>query len=193
MAPWCSGYHYFTTSFNKAWTQVLRRFKFCSWRVGDSRWWESLTVVLAGNKAKRLSTIIHTTKTIHHHQAGIFRPPLRNRVSGQNHTLQLTLAAGYYSSDLQKYTPMLLWMRTPKYTPMLLWIRAPKNTPMLLWIRAPKYTPMLLWIRTPKYTPMLLWIRAPKYTPMLLWIRAPKYTPMLLWIRTPKIRQKCNV
>ena len=51
VAPWCSGYRYCTTSFNKAWTQVLRRFKSCSRRVGDSRWWGSLTVVPAGNKA----------------------------------------------------------------------------------------------------------------------------------------------
>ena len=74
MAPWCSGYHYCTTSFNEAWTQVLRRFKPCSRRVGDSRWWGSLTMVPAGNKAKRLSSVNHTTKTIrhhhhHHHQA----------------------------------------------------------------------------------------------------------------------------
>ena len=44
VAPWCSGYHYCTTSFNSAWTQVLRRFKPCSRRVGDSRWWGSLNV-----------------------------------------------------------------------------------------------------------------------------------------------------
>ena len=63
--PWCSGYHYCTASFNKAWTQVLRGFKTCSRRVGDSRWWGSLTMVPAGNKAKRLSSVSHTTKTIH--------------------------------------------------------------------------------------------------------------------------------
>ena len=34
----CSGYHYCTTSFNKAWTQVLYMFKSCSQRVRDSRW-----------------------------------------------------------------------------------------------------------------------------------------------------------
>ena len=51
-SQWCSGYHYCTTSFYKTWTLVLRRFKSCSRRVGDSRWWESLTVVPAGNKAK---------------------------------------------------------------------------------------------------------------------------------------------
>ena len=39
----------------------------CSWHAGDSRWWGSLTMTLAGNKAKRLSSINHTTKTIHHH------------------------------------------------------------------------------------------------------------------------------
>ena len=64
MAPWCSGC---TTSFNKAWTQVLRRLKPCLRRVGDSRWWRSLTVVPAGNKAKRFSSVNHTTETIHHH------------------------------------------------------------------------------------------------------------------------------
>ena len=36
-----SGYHLCTTSFNEALTQVLRRFKSCSWRVGDLRWWIS--------------------------------------------------------------------------------------------------------------------------------------------------------
>ena len=35
--PWCSGYHYRTTSFDKVRTQVLRRFTSCSWRVGDLR------------------------------------------------------------------------------------------------------------------------------------------------------------
>ena len=65
LAPWCSGYQYFTTSFNKAWTQVLRTFKTCSWHVRDSRWWGSPTMVPAGNMAKRLSSVNHTTKTIH--------------------------------------------------------------------------------------------------------------------------------
>ena len=41
VALWCSGYHYFIT-----W------FKPCSWRVGDSGWWGSLTMVPAGNKTK---------------------------------------------------------------------------------------------------------------------------------------------
>ena len=67
VVPWCSGYHYCTTSFNKSWTQVLRRFKSCLLRVGDSRWWGSLTMVLAGNKTKRLSSVRHTAETIHHH------------------------------------------------------------------------------------------------------------------------------
>ena len=37
LALWCSGYHYCTTSFNKARTQVLHRFKSCLWHVGDLR------------------------------------------------------------------------------------------------------------------------------------------------------------
>ena len=40
----------------------------CLLRVGDSRRWESLTMFLAGNKAKRLSSINYTTKAIHHHR-----------------------------------------------------------------------------------------------------------------------------
>ena len=55
MAPWCSGYHHYTTLFNKVSTQILCRFKPCSWRVGDLRWWEYLTIVPAGNKAETLS------------------------------------------------------------------------------------------------------------------------------------------
>ena len=65
VALWCSGYHYCTTSFNKAWTQVLCRFKSCSWHAEDSRWWVSLMMVTAGNKAKYLLSVNHTTKTIH--------------------------------------------------------------------------------------------------------------------------------
>ena len=64
---WCSGYHYYTTSFKQAWTQVLHRFKSCLWRVRDLRWWGSLKMVPAGNKVKCLSLFNYTTKTIHHH------------------------------------------------------------------------------------------------------------------------------
>ena len=66
-ASWCNGYHYCTTSFNKAWTQVRRRFKSCSRHVGDLGWWGFLTMDPAGNNAKYLSLVNHTTKTIHHH------------------------------------------------------------------------------------------------------------------------------
>ena len=67
VAPWCSGYYYCTISFNKAWTLVLRRFKSYSRRVGDSRWWGTLTMVPAGNKAKpfRHSTIPQNNSSIH--------------------------------------------------------------------------------------------------------------------------------
>ena len=71
LPSWCNGYHYCKTSFIKAWTQALRRFKSCSWRVGDSRWGGSLTIIPVENKAKQLSSVNHTTKTIylhyHHH------------------------------------------------------------------------------------------------------------------------------
>ena len=35
--------------------------------VWDLRWWGSPTMVPAGNKAKRLSSVNHTAKTIYHH------------------------------------------------------------------------------------------------------------------------------
>ena len=57
----------YCTSFNKAWAQVLHRFKSCLWRVGDSKCRGSLTRVPAGNKAECLSSVNHNTKAIHHH------------------------------------------------------------------------------------------------------------------------------
>ena len=56
-------------------TKPELRFKSCSRRVGDSRWWRSLTMVPAGNNAIRLSAVNLATKTIlhyHHHQRTIF-------------------------------------------------------------------------------------------------------------------------
>ena len=74
MAPWrCGGYHYCTISFNYTWTQALRRFKPCSRRVRNSLWWGSPTMVPARNKAKRLSSVNHTTKATHHHQGSSFK------------------------------------------------------------------------------------------------------------------------
>ena len=62
-ASWCSVCHYCTLSFIKAWTQVLRKFKFCPRRVGGLRWWvphgltlpQSLfiiTIITVGDKLK---------------------------------------------------------------------------------------------------------------------------------------------
>ena len=62
VTPWCSGYHYCTTSFNKAWAKVLYRFKSCSWRVRDFEIVRISDNGLAGNKAKRLLLINHFTK-----------------------------------------------------------------------------------------------------------------------------------
>ena len=66
---WLSLLHNFIhRSLNSGFAQV----QVCLRRVGDLRWWGSLTMVLAGNKAKRLSSFNHTTRTIHnlchHHQ-----------------------------------------------------------------------------------------------------------------------------
>ena len=65
--PWCSGSQYCKTSFNKAWSQGLYRFKSRSRRVEESRWWGRQTMVAAKNKAKRFSSVNNTKKANHHH------------------------------------------------------------------------------------------------------------------------------
>ena len=63
---------------NRYWHAADLRYKrnllSCIWsmldtlrRVINLQWWGSLTMVPAGNKAKRLSSVNHTTKTIHDH------------------------------------------------------------------------------------------------------------------------------
>ena len=47
--------------------KLLCRFKSYTRRVRVWLWWGSLAMVPAGNKAKRLPLVNHTTKTIHHH------------------------------------------------------------------------------------------------------------------------------
>ena len=43
----------------------LCRFKSCSRHVGNLWWWRYLTLIRAGNKAKLLSSVNHTAKTIY--------------------------------------------------------------------------------------------------------------------------------
>ena len=62
LASWYSIYHNCTTSFNQAQTQVLHGFKSCLWSVGDSRWWESLIMVPAGNKVTHLPFVSYYIK-----------------------------------------------------------------------------------------------------------------------------------
>ena len=64
----CSGYHWCTTSFSKAWTVILCKLtsNSCWQRVWDRWWWEYLTIVAARNKVKDFSSINHSTKTIDH-------------------------------------------------------------------------------------------------------------------------------
>ena len=99
-ALWCSGYHY-KTSLNKAWTQVLRRLKSCLQHVGDSGWWESLTMVWAGNtfcqstipqkkkkKKKKMMNLTYLTcqesnLPYQAHTKG--RLPLYHKISGHQH------------------------------------------------------------------------------------------------------------
>ena len=61
---------FYLFNFYLGWFQVLQLTPFllsCSQRVGDSQWWGSLTMIPAGNKAKRFPPVNRTTKAIHHH------------------------------------------------------------------------------------------------------------------------------
>ena len=76
VVPCCSVCHHFRVLFNKAWTQVLCRFKSCLRRVEDLPWWGSLTMVLTGNKAKRFFLVNHTMKTINYDPWILFTFPV---------------------------------------------------------------------------------------------------------------------
>ena len=69
VVPWRCGVGVITTAQLHS-TKPEIRFcagsKSCSRRVRDSQYWGSLTRFLAGNKAKHLSPVNHTTKAIHH-------------------------------------------------------------------------------------------------------------------------------
>ena len=103
LAPWSSGYHSCTSSFNWAWTQVLCRFKPCSRRVGDS----------AGNKAKRLSLVNHTTKTIQHTCTS--KTETAFSTNTQISSLQIIQTCIIYNDEYHQIrrhcTPMIDWKR----------------------------------------------------------------------------------
>ena len=63
VTPWHSGYHYCTTSFKQAGTQVLHSFKPCLWCARDSQWQGSLKMVTAENKAF-ISQPYHKNKSL---------------------------------------------------------------------------------------------------------------------------------
>lgn len=65
LGPWFSGYHYCTTPFNKNWTHVLNKFNSCLLCVRDLSWWESLAMVLFGNRAKYIFLINQSANAIH--------------------------------------------------------------------------------------------------------------------------------
>ena len=51
----------------QSWTQVLGMFRAYSRLVVELRSWKSLTMNLAGNKAKRFSSVNYSAVAIHHH------------------------------------------------------------------------------------------------------------------------------
>ena len=76
VAPWCSGYHFCTTSFNK----------------GNE----------AGNKAERLSLVNHTTKTIPlHHQ---FIASASTQIVHYNHIKGSSKRLESYKNRIVKYS-----------------------------------------------------------------------------------------
>ena len=79
----------------------------CSPSVGDSRWRGPLTMVPAGNKAKRLSSVNHTMTTIHHHHHHTVQI-FTNNYHGQKHESKVSkLCKGCFlpSSSTRQYHP----------------------------------------------------------------------------------------
>ena len=79
----------------------------CSPSVGDSRWRGPLTMVPAGNKAKRLSSVNHTMTTIHHHHHHTVQI-FTNNYHGQKHESNVSkLCKGCFlpSSSTRQYHP----------------------------------------------------------------------------------------
>ena len=56
MVPGCSGYHYCTTLFNKAWTQVLHRLKSCSENQDAEDLWQWSCLEIKLNTFRRSTT-----------------------------------------------------------------------------------------------------------------------------------------
>ena len=63
----CSVCHYWTSSFNNAWSRVLRISKSFLQSVGCLWWWVPLSVVLAWNDPARLTLVHHFVEAISHH------------------------------------------------------------------------------------------------------------------------------
>ena len=63
-----SDYNYYTSSFNKTWTQILHTLKSYSQHDSDLRWWwVSLTVIQARFKDLHLLLVNHSLKITHHY------------------------------------------------------------------------------------------------------------------------------
>ena len=60
-ALWYSGYHYYNTSFNKVWTQLLRRFKSAQVARGMSKIWDSEDLWQWTRSEIRLNALSHST------------------------------------------------------------------------------------------------------------------------------------
>ena len=89
VAPPCSGYHYGTTSFKRAWIQVLHRFKSCSQLIRGCLWWgEPLKMVPTGNKAQPFKRQHH--RMVKHTQTICLQKPT-NCVSVFDHFVGLKL------------------------------------------------------------------------------------------------------
>ena len=87
---------------------VLSRFKPCSRRFGNLRWWGSLTMVPVRNKAKRLSSVNHTTKTIHYHHQQQQQQQQWQQWNYLYLTLFVASAARYAMLKLRLFVQLLL-------------------------------------------------------------------------------------
>ena len=114
-----------------------------------SRWWGSLAMVPAGNKAKRLSSVNHTTKTIHHHWSS-------SSASSSSKFSSLWSYRGFLCNNKEKSMRRVLCIdRKIFFFPIkdsyIMWFRELSITPEFSWIYNSECFKMCLIVPTVTY------------------------------------------
>ena len=125
MTPWCSDYHYCTTSFSKTWAQVLCTFESCSQRVEDL--WQQYWLEIRLNSCRRSTTpqkqfiiIIHSFIKVTFKSiclvafSRIFVPKLFNKLLSK-YLLRNSFTVKFHSFSIFFWTSLERCLRSMKF------------------------------------------------------------------------------